>query len=149
MLEFIYQLKSNNHSMKLITIQIFDNPIDMHLLKSKLESEGIHCYIFDEHTVAINRLISQGVGGIKLKIDEKDTDKAIEVLREIQTGLTLDEDGKSKECPKCGSTNLYTDFRSMKGTKGVLSMFVMFFFVVFPFYYKNVYKCKNCETEFK
>lgn len=135
--------------MKLITIKTFDNPIDLHLLKSKLESEGIHCYVFDEHTVAINPLISQGVGGIKLKIDEKDTQKALVILQEIETGSTLDEEEKNKECPKCGSIDLYTNFKSMKGTKGILSMFVMFFFVVFPFYYKNVYKCKNCGAEFK
>lgn len=135
--------------MKLITIQTFDNPIDMHLLKSKLESEEIHCFIFDEHTVAINPLISQGVGGIKLKIDEKDKEKAFIILEEIQKGATLDAEGNSKECPKCGSIDLYTNFKSMRGLKGMLSMFVMFFFVVFPFYYKNVYKCKNCGTEFK
>lgn len=135
--------------MKLITVQTFDNPIDMHLLKSKLESEGIHCFIFDEHTVAINPLISQGVGGIKLKIDEKDKEKAFIMLEEIQKCATLDAEGKSKECPKCGSIDLYTNFKSMRGLKGMLSMFVMFIFLVFPFYYKNVYKCKSCGTEFK
>ena len=135
--------------MKLITVQTFDNPIDMHLLKSKLESEGIHCFIFDEHTVAINPIMSQGVGGIKLKIDEKDKDRACTILQEIEVSATLDDEGKSKECPKCGSIDLYTNFKSMRGPKGILSMFVMFFFVVFPIYYKNVYKCKNCGTEFK
>ncbi|WP_432672648.1 DUF2007 domain-containing protein [Flavobacterium sp. SM2513] len=135
--------------MKLITVQVFDNPIDMHVLKSKLESEGIHCYIFDEHTVAINPLMSQGVGGIKLKVDESDSDKALLILQEIQAVATLDDDGKAMVCPNCGSTDLYANFKSMKGTKGILSMVVMFFFVVFPFYYKNVYKCKNCDTEFK
>ena len=75
-----------------------------------------------------------------LKINEKDKEKAFIILGEIQKGATLDEVGKSKECPKCGSIDLYTNFKSMRGLKGMLSMFVMFIFLVFPFYYKNVYK---------
>ena len=85
----------------------------------------------------------------KIKIDEKDKDKAFTILQEIEVSATLDDEGKSKECPKCGSVDLYTNFKSMRGPKGILSMLVMFFFVVFPFYFKNVYKCKNCGTEFK
>lgn len=64
--------------MKLITVQTFDNPIDLALLKSKLESEGIKCFVFDEHTVTLQPLLSNGVGGIKLKINEADTDQAID-----------------------------------------------------------------------
>ena len=135
--------------MKLIIVQIFDNPIEMHFLKSKLESEGLQCYVFDEHTVSINPLMSQGVGGIKLKVDESDSQKASAILKEIQQNATLDPEGKSISCPNCGSTELYTNFKSMKGAKGILSMITMFLFAAFPFYYKTVYKCKLCGTEFK
>ena len=135
--------------MKLVTVQTFDNPIDLALLKSKLESEGIHCYVFDEHTVTLNPLLSNGVGGIKLKINEADTEAAFCILKEMQVAPSLDEEGKNKMCPNCGSEDLYVNFKSMKGTKGLLSMILMFYFVVFPFYYKNVYKCKNCGYEFK
>jgi len=132
-----------------MTVQIFDNPIEMHFLKSKLESEGIRCYVFDEHTVAINPLMSQGIGGIKLKIDKKDIEDALIILKEIQQKSSLDDTGKAVLCPKCDSPELYTNFKSMKGTKGVLSMITMFAFTAFPFYYKTVYKCKRCGTEFK
>lgn len=135
--------------MKLITLQIFDNPIDLHLLKAKLESEGIRCYVFDEHTVALNPLMSQGIGGIKLKIDENDAEKALLILQKTQVEATLDDRGERRTCPKCGSIDLYVNYKSMKGTKGFLSMVVMFAFVVFPFYYKNVFKCKKCNYEFK
>ncbi len=59
--------------MKLVTVQTFDNAIDVALLKSKLESEGVICYVFDEYTVTINPLLSNGIGGIKLKINENDS----------------------------------------------------------------------------
>lgn len=135
--------------MKLVTVQAFDNAIDLALLKSKLESEGVACYVFDEFTVTINPLLSNGVGGIKLKINESDAEKVSLILREIQVVAAIDEQGTSKTCPKCGSADLYVNFRSMKGLKGFLSMIIMFAFVIYPIYYKNMYKCKNCNHEFK
>ena len=135
--------------MKLITVQTFDNPIDLALLKSKLESEGIKCFVFDEHTVTLQPLLSNGVGGIKLKINEADTDHALLILKDIQTQSRLDDQGESKTCPNCGCSDLYVNFKSMQGTKGVMSVLIMFFFVAFPFYYKNVFKCKKCNYEFK
>jgi hypothetical protein len=135
--------------MKLVTVQTFDNAIDVALLKSKLESEGVICYVFDEYTVTINPLLSTGIGGIKLKINENDAEKALLILKEIQEVVAIDEKGKNQTCPNCGSIDLYVDFRSMKGVKGFLSMIIMFAFVIYPLYYKNVYKCKNCDYEFK
>jgi hypothetical protein len=54
--------------MDLVTVKTFDNPIDAHLLRIHLESEGIPCYIFDEEIVAIQPLFANAVGGIKVKI---------------------------------------------------------------------------------
>lgn len=87
--------------MKLITIKTFDKAIDAHLMKSKLESEGISCYLFDEHTVSINPLFNYTVGGIKLKIDESDFIKAQEVLQIIQQVSK-----EKKLCLNCGSDEL-------------------------------------------
>ena len=47
------------------TLKIFENPIDAHLLKTKLESEGIDCYLIDENTVSVMPLYNITVGGIK------------------------------------------------------------------------------------
>jgi DNA-directed RNA polymerase subunit RPC12/RpoP len=93
--------------------------------------------------------MSKGIGGIKLNVDEKDADKALVILKEIQQNSTLDGEGKSITCPKCNSIELYFNYKSMKGTKGILSMLIMFLFTAFPFYYKTVYKCKTCDAEFK
>ncbi len=135
--------------MGLITIMTFDNSIDTHLLKSKLESEGITCYIFDENMVSLYPLYNITVGGIKLKINESDYDKANEILELINTSKPTDEQGQVIKCPKCESKDLYTGFKSMKGTKGIISIIISFLFMVFPIYYKTVYKCKSCGNEFK
>ena len=51
-------------------VKIFDNPIDVHILKVRLEEEEIECFIFDENTVSINPMYSYAVGGIKLKVKD-------------------------------------------------------------------------------
>jgi len=135
--------------MSLITLKTFDNSIDAHLLKSKLESEGIVCYLFDEHTVTMYPFYNVTVGGIKLKINEMDLEMAKEIYNSIQATPFTDDENEIIKCPRCESTELYSNFKSMKGAKGIISAFTSFFFVLYPIYYKSVYKCKKCGAEFK
>jgi DNA-directed RNA polymerase subunit RPC12/RpoP len=134
--------------MQLITLKTFDNPIDAHLLKSKLESEGLAVYIFDEHINSLNPLYNIATGGIKLKISEGDMDAALQIIRDIESSYKNDQD-ETIVCPACGSKNLYNNFKSMRGTKGFISAIVSFLFLIFPIYVKVVYKCKDCDHEFK
>ena len=69
--------------MELITLKVFDSPIEAHILRSKLESEDIESFVFDEHSVGINMLYAQAIGGVKLKIRETDSERALSVLEEI------------------------------------------------------------------
>jgi hypothetical protein len=135
--------------MSLITIKTFENAVEAHLLRLKLENEGIQCFLVDENTVSLNPLFNIAIGGIKLRIDESDEAKAQELIAEMENAAFLDEDEQIIACPKCLSTDLYTNFKSMKGAKGVMSAIVSFLFMVFPIYYKSVYKCKACGHEFK
>ena len=52
--------------MELITVKVFDSGIEAHILKARLESENIPCFIFDENIVTLNPLFNFAVGGIKL-----------------------------------------------------------------------------------
>ena len=135
--------------MELITLVTFDNPIEAHMVKSKLESEEITCFLFDENMVTLYPLYNNTVGGIKLKINKKDEEKARKILLEFSNAKLLDDEANPIQCPKCKSIEIYSGFKSMKGSKGVLSAIVSFFFMVFPVYYKTLYKCKSCGKEFK
>jgi len=135
--------------MDFVTLKVFDNPMEAHLLKSKLESEGIPCFLQDENIVTLNPLYNYAVGGIKLNIPASEITHAQQVLQEIEEHPNLNEVDEVVHCPQCGSTQLYTNFKSMKGTKGFISAIVSFLAGVFPIYYKNVYKCKDCGHEFK
>jgi DNA-directed RNA polymerase subunit RPC12/RpoP len=135
--------------MSLVTVKIFDSGIEAHILKNKLESEGIQSFIHDENIVTLNPLYNFAVGGVKPKVNEEDKERAIEIIREMDDQpYTTDED-EIISCPNCNSTSLYADFKSMKDAKGVFAAITSFVFSVFPIYYQSVYKCKECGTEFK
>ena len=135
--------------MELVTIKTFDNSIEAHIMKSKLESEDIMCFLLDENIVGLNPLYDVAVGGIKLKIKKSDVGQATEIIEESVKSAITNDQGEVVQCPNCKSEDIYSGFKSMKGTKGILSAIVSFLFMVYPIYYKTVYKCKKCRTEFK
>ena len=135
--------------MELITIMTFDNPVDGHLVRSKLESEGIPCVLFDENIVGLNQMYSMVVGGIKLKVSHGDIDKARAILAELEKKPITDEHNQPVMCPRCASTDVYPGFRTMNGLAGFLSAVLSFLFLVFPFYFDTGYRCKKCGTHFK
>ena len=135
--------------MKLVTVRTFDNSIEAHLLKSKLESENILCYLFDENIVGLNPLYNITVGGIKLKVNEFDLDKASIIIQQVDEAVLMNDDGEALSCPRCNSTEIYSNFKSIKDVKGLFSILVTIILVVYPIYFKTVNRCKECGHEFK
>jgi len=134
--------------MGLITFKTFDNSIDAHILKIKLESEGITCFLFDEHMVSVNPLYSQLIGGIKLKINEEDLIHAKNVVLELEQTPYTTEDEQVITCPKCSSAHIQSGYKSMKSIWSVFSAIISFLLFIFPIYRKDVYKCLDCGNEF-
>lgn len=134
--------------MEIVSIKVFDNPMEAHILKSRLESEGIPCFLQDENIVSLNPLYNYAVGGIKLNIRACDVQQVQDILQEIENYPHTNEEEEIIKCPQCASTALYTNFKSMKSAKGLFSAAIAFIMGVFPPYYKSVYKCKDCGTEF-
>jgi rubredoxin len=135
--------------IKLITLRTFDNSINAHITKTRLEAEGVECVLFDELINTLNPLYNVTVGGIKLQIKDSDLDKAELIMKEIESSKLKNDQDEIVVCPKCESTDFYNGFRSMKGTKGFFSAVVSFLLGVFPIYFKTVYRCKECGYEFK
>ncbi|MNK08986.1 hypothetical protein D3C87_269330 [compost metagenome] len=135
--------------MSLVTFKTFDNSIDAHILKIKLESEGITCFLFDENIVTVNPLYSNLVGGIKLKINEEDLIHAKNILLELEQTPYTTDDEQVITCPKCQSTHIESGHKSMKSIGAVLSAIASFLLFIFPIYRKDVYKCLDCGNEFE
>ncbi len=63
-----------------ITVATFQLPQDAYVLKSKLESEGVKCFLKDELTVQTDNFLSNAIGGVKLQIFAFDFEKAKHIL---------------------------------------------------------------------
>jgi hypothetical protein len=74
---------------KLITIFTFEFAHEAPIVKGKLESEGILCFLKDELTAQVVPFYSNAIGGVKLQVIESDAPQAIEVLKE--SGYIKDE----------------------------------------------------------
>src|ERR1700749_4331411 len=105
--------------INLTTLRTFDNYVTAHIIKAKLETEGIRCVLMDENTVTMQWHMAMAIGGIKLKVANADVARANHILEttekeayaESQTvGFWDDEDidqldPNNRICIHCGSQN--------------------------------------------
>jgi hypothetical protein len=49
-----------------------------------LEEEGIRAYLQDEHSVTINPLLTNAIGGIKLMVYQEQVPRALELLEKLE-----------------------------------------------------------------
>lgn len=70
--------------MNYVLLRTYDNYISAHIDQGRLESEFINCHLQDEHTVTIDPLLANAVGGIKLLVAEVQAERAWQILTESQ-----------------------------------------------------------------
>ena len=133
--------------MNLVTALTFDDSVSAHLVKTRLENEGIKCFIFDEHINNVMPIYGQAVGGIRIKIKEEDVLKAKQLIEEWELRPFLNQSNETLTCTSCGAQELYAGFKSFKKSLGWLTLAISFLFMIYPFYSKTVYRCKNCGEE--
>ena len=153
---------------KFITVLTFTFASEVAIIRGRLESEGITCFVQDELTVQINPFYSNAIGGVKLQVQESDLDKVIEILKE--TDYIKEEDlqplkkstrlNKRREnqrvtineinttCPICGSEEIIKSKKA--GWLFLLTSFLLLPFcgIFSPFFQKKYY-CFDCKQEFK
>jgi predicted RNA-binding Zn-ribbon protein involved in translation (DUF1610 family) len=142
---------------RLVTIAAFNEPTEAHIMKGRLEAEGILCFLSDEHIVGAQPFYSVAVGGVKLKVTEQDEAEAREVLARIQGGdseFLLDDNIElappmqehviATTCPQCGSDHISEE----KYNKTVFSLSYLLFGFPLPFL-SHKYRCYNCGHTWK
>ncbi|MGZ3929371.1 MAG: putative signal transducing protein [Mucilaginibacter sp.] len=72
-----------------VTVLTVQYPQQLWIIKGRLESEGIQCFLKDELTVQAYNLYSNAVGGVKLQVLQADVEKASAILKEL--GYIKDE----------------------------------------------------------
>lgn len=127
-------------------IAVFQYSSEAQIIKSRLEAEGIEVFLFDQFTIDTDPLVSNAIGGIKLKVWAEDEPKALKILDTISQ-YSLDDEGDEILCPICDSpkVELYTNIRDIRSF-----FFFLFSFLTtaLPLYSRHQYHCNNCKQNF-
>ena len=68
------------------TIAHYTDPIEAHLARGRLLSEGIDAHLGDEHLAAANWEWRLAVGGVKVRVADRDVERARIVLQSLDAG---------------------------------------------------------------
>jgi hypothetical protein len=121
---------------KLVTVASYSTPLDAHMAKSRLDSAGIDSLIFDEHTIAMNWLYSNLIGGVKIKVPEEDLEDARSVLG--LDGVEVEAEDSWGTCPQCDSN----DVEFIADKRGAFLSWVLMGIPFFPVIKRL--KCRGC-----
>jgi hypothetical protein len=131
---------------KIITFENYYDVMLAHIVRTKLEDNGIPCFIADENTLTANPLYNQAVGGIKLKIFARDLEKCRAILategdmHELDQVELDEETNNAVICPFCASTNVGP------ADPGKFESFIT---AVLPFINNKAWHCFNCQQDFE
>lgn len=74
------------------TIAHYHDPIEAHIARGLLASQGIDAHLGDEHLMMANWEWRLAVGGVKLRVPAEQAQRAREVLRAAENGEYVLED---------------------------------------------------------
>ncbi|MYE88646.1 DUF2007 domain-containing protein [Candidatus Poribacteria bacterium] len=143
---------------ELITVTNFSNPTEADPVVAWLESEGIECFVTNEHTITMNWLYSNAIGGVGVQVKAADVERANEILQAVlnpdaaaveptpsDAEMDQESDATSEiRCPQCGSENVYYE----KFSRRLVFASWVLLSVLLPFF-KKKWKCRECEHLFK
>ena len=128
--------------MEFIVLHSFANYMEAHMLMGRLEEEGIRCWLKDEHTVTIDPILTNAVGGIKLMVPEDQYERALALLHDMNAAKRA-----KMVCPKCGSNDieLVTTPRKLSNWLGALAGYL---FGSLAIGVDKTWHCFHCQSEF-
>ena len=135
---------------RIVTFETYYDPILAEIIKGKLEANSIACYLADENMSIIMPIYNQAIGGVKIRVFERDLEKAKLIIAEDDNLETEEETVAENEvvCPYCDSTNArYGD--ATENRYHLVAIVIAFLFMTFPFYARRTWHCFNCGKDFK
>lgn len=127
----------------LIKIAAYENAIEAHLARGRLEAEGIPAYVGHEHHVAANWLRSLALQGVKIYVHPMNAARAGEIIAAHDRGdYALRDDGEIHACPRCRSTKLSRRRMSWKSALLTANL------AAIPLYFRwATMRCDTCGHE--
>ena len=133
-------------SQTFVTIARYQYSSEAQIAKGRLESDGVEVFLRDNITIDTDPLVSNAIGGVKLKVLTKDETKAREILKSIKL-YSLDDNGNAVVCPNCNNQHIEL-YSTISDFKSLMSFLIGFLFGTLPFSTRYHYKCEDCKTEF-
>ena len=128
------------------TIARFQYSTEAQIIKGRLEADGIQVFLFDNLTIDTDPLVSNAIGGVKLKVLATQALEAQHILNSINK-YALDDEGNVLNCPNCKSERVEL-FSTIKDAKSFVAFLMSFLVSTLPIYTKHKYRCEDCNTEF-
>ena len=133
---------------KIIVLQRFDNYLQANTVKSRLESQGIECFLSDEKVNPLrNSFYIKTSKGVRLHVYEKDKELS-KIILKLDESLKPDHEDGLITCPHCSSLNVSfsTGIRKRLSFPKKISVAML---KIYPFRAKKLYHCFDCGFEFK
>ncbi len=128
------------------TIARFQYSSEAQIIKGRLEAEGIQVFLTDNLTIDTDPLVSNAIGGVKLKVLSRQAMKAQHILETINK-YSSDDEGNTISCPNCKSEHVQL-FSTINDVKSFFSFVFGVLIGTLPFYAKHKYRCDDCNNEF-
>ena len=125
-----------------VTVARYDFPYQAHIARAKLDSEGIPAFVADEHTINMQWLYSNAMGGVKLQVPESFAEAAREVLAREEAQVAPAAEVEGPRCQHCGSTR--TALRQ-RGRRWAFLSWLVLELPLFPV--RRRYHCLDCGAD--
>ena len=134
-----------NNSDEIVVFRNFENPIEANIVKSKLDAYGIPCFLTEENMANLYPGASSLMNfNVRLHLFAYDIERARNIMEENH--LVLDDESTTK-CPQCKSRKVERDFPRKFSLTLTSTLNLLFFGIFFP--HKKIFRCLECEFEFK
>ena len=126
--------------MQWVVAETYSFLYEAQIAKTQLEAAEIPARIENEHTINMDWLYSNALGGVRLLVPESYAEEAKALLAQDFSQELEQQFGAGESCPHCGSRDI------QPYTEGKRPAYLVFLLLGFPlFFYKNGTKCKQCQ----
>ena len=136
----------------LTTVASFAEPWNAHILRGRLEAEGLFAVVVHEHHVGLNWPWALALSGAKVQVLDDEREAALDIARR---GLAGDYRRELEPvfgplddpcCPHCRSDR-FTSRRPVS-MLAMLAVLYLYFGVIFPLR-ASVHRCRVCGTRWR
>lgn len=135
----------SSDSSRWVVIASYSYPYEAQIANTRLLAEGIPSRIENEHTINMNWLYSNALGGVRLMVIAEYAAMAREIIaQDFSEDVEQHFKIKADCCPQCGSDQVSAY------TQGKKPAFLVFLLLGYPlFFYKHGMRCQQCHYFYK